>query len=102
MTQYVAVKFRTADTRTYTYIWDGEPLNEGDTVRVEDRSGDGWKKVYVVSTTDEAPSFACKPILGKHVDEPDPDLITGCADDQAFAGVSPEAARDALDSPLAF
>lgn len=69
MTQFVACKFRIEDTRTYTYANDGDPVNDGDVVRVPDRSGDGWKKVFVVSTTDQAPPFECKPILGLHVEE---------------------------------
>lgn len=69
MTQYVACKFRIEDTRTYTYANEGDPVTDGDVVRVPDRSGDGWKKVYVVSTTDAAPAFECKPILGLHVEE---------------------------------
>lgn len=67
--QFVIVKFRITDTRTYTYANDGEPVNDGDVVRVADARADGWKKVYVVSVTDEAPAFECKPILGLHVEE---------------------------------
>lgn len=89
--QYVACKFRTSDTRTFTYHNDGEPVHDGDTVRVADRSGEGWKKVYVVSTTDEEPPFPTKPILGLHVDD-DPELLTGAA----------RATDSALDTPLAF
>lgn len=69
--QYVACKFRPEDTRSYTYTWDGEPLAPGDEVKVADARSDGWKRVTVVSTTDEAPPFACKPILGRV--EPDAD-----------------------------
>ena len=65
MTKYVACKFREADTRTYTYTWDGEPLAPGDLVKVADNRSDGWKRVHVVSVSDEAPAFACKPILGR-------------------------------------
>jgi hypothetical protein len=60
MTQFVAVKFRVGDSRPTPMRGMAEPLHDGDTVRVEDRSGDGWKKVFVVSTTDEAPPFQCK------------------------------------------
>ncbi len=63
--QYVAVKFRSTDSRTYTYHWDGEPLMAGDHVKVADNRSDGWKRVEVVSVSDEKPSFATKPILGK-------------------------------------
>lgn len=63
---YVACKFRSEDSRSYTYEYDGdEPLEVGDAVKVPDRSGDGRKRVEVVSISDDAPPFACKPILGK-------------------------------------
>lgn len=62
---FVSVKFRPEDTRTYTYEWDGEALSPGDEVKVADNRSDGWKRVTVVSTTDKAPDFACKPILGR-------------------------------------
>ena len=76
--QFVACKFRISDTRTFTYVNDGPPVADGDVVRVPDRRSTGWKKVFVVSTTDEAPPFECKPILGLHVeDEPADDLLTG-------------------------
>lgn len=66
--QYVACKFRESDTRSYTYAWDGDPFAPGDVACVEDRSGDGWKKVFVVGVSDEAPPFQCKPILRRYVD----------------------------------
>jgi hypothetical protein len=62
---FVACKFKAEDTRTYTYQWDGEPLAPGDVVKVPDNRSDGWKRVEVVSISDEAPPFACKSILGK-------------------------------------
>jgi hypothetical protein len=96
MTQFVAVKFRVEDSRTYTYAWDGEPLHDGDVVRVEDRSGDGWKKVFVVSTTDEAPPFQCKPILGRHVEEESDATPLQEAGRVLVDGVDP------LDTPLTF
>ncbi len=64
MPQYVACRFRPTDTRTYTYVHDGEPLKPGDMVKVADARSDGWKRVEVVSISDEAPPFACKPVLG--------------------------------------
>jgi len=83
--QYVACKFRSEDTRSYTYEWDGEPLAVGDAVKVPDRSGDGWKRVEVVSISDQAPTFACKPILGKLEPEPEgeaqPTASAGAQDD---------------------
>lgn len=69
--QYVACKFHPNDSRSYTYTWDGEPLMPGDRVKVADNRSDGWKRVTVVSTTDEAPPFQCKPILGRIQDEPE-------------------------------
>lgn len=69
--QYAACKFRSTDTRTFTYHYDGEePLNPGDFVKVPDRSGEGWKRVEVVSIGDEAPSFPTKGIIGLY----NPDL----------------------------
>lgn len=85
MTQFVACKFRPEDSRSYTYHWDGEPLAPGDVVKVDDARGDGWKRVEVVSISDKAPPFACKPILGKIDPESDgepvdPDAPTGGGD----------------------
>lgn len=71
--QFVACKFRIADTRTFTYHNDGEPVAEGDHVLVPDRNGDGRKKVFVVSVSDEAPPFPTKPVLGKY--EPAPEIV---------------------------
>lgn len=72
-TVYVACKFRPEDSRSYTYAWDGEPLNKGDFVKVPDKSGDGWKRVTVDSISDRAPPFACKPILGIYNPDVEPD-----------------------------
>jgi len=68
--QYVACKFRTEDTRSYTYHNDGEPVAVGDLLKVADRDGDGWKRVHCVSIGDTAPTFPTKPILGKVEPEP--------------------------------
>lgn len=62
--QYVAAKFRVEDKRTYTYHNDGDPVKPGDRVKVEDRSGDGWKAVHVAEVSYAAPPFATKPVLG--------------------------------------
>lgn len=62
--QYVQVKFRASDTRTYTYENDGDPVAIGDEVKVADNRSDGWKRVEVVGITDEKPPFVCRPILG--------------------------------------
>lgn len=66
--QYVACTFREGDARSYTYTNTGEPVAVGDVVRVPDKSGDGWKKVFVVNVTNEAPPYDCKPILGLYVE----------------------------------
>lgn len=71
MTKFVAVKFKPEDSRTYTYSWDGPDLFPGDRVKVADnRDPSAWKRVTVVSVSDEAPPFACKPILGRVEDVP--------------------------------
>ena len=77
--QYVQCKFREEDSRSYTYENEGEPLAVGDMAKVPDRSGDGWKRVYVSGVTDEAPPFPCKPVLGKYEPESD-DRPTPAAD----------------------
>lgn len=64
--QLVACRFRSTDTRSFTYHYDGdEPIAVGDIVKVPDVRSDGWKRVEVVAISDEAPSFPTKPILGK-------------------------------------
>lgn len=67
MTQrtFVAVTFRKGDRKSYTYHWDGEPFAVGDEVKVADRHGDGWQRVYVAGVTTTPPPFDTKPILGK-------------------------------------
>lgn len=86
---YVACKFRPEDNRSYTYAWDGEPLAAGDEVKVPDNKSDGWKRVTVVSVTDEAPPFACKMILGRAPsrDEELDEKLSGVA---AVAAAEPE------------
>lgn len=77
MTKFVAVKFKPEDSRTYTYSWDGPDLFPGDRVKVADnRDPSAWKRVTVVSVSDEAPPFACKPIIGRVEDVPaEPDVF---------------------------
>ncbi len=72
MTVYVACKFHRVDTRTYTYAYDGDDtFAPGDIVKVPDnRDPTAWKRVEVVSVGDQAPPFACKPILGRVEDAP--------------------------------
>lgn len=66
MTQFVKCRFNAWDQRTYTYANDGEPVEPGDFVKVADaRNPDSWKRVEVMEVTDQAPPFACKPVLGK-------------------------------------
>lgn len=91
--QYVACKFRPEDKRTYTYEWDGEPLTKGDFVKVPDKSGDGWKRVTVDAISDEAPPYACKPILGLYNPDTEPD---------ADAPDDGDAATDPLDAEMPF
>lgn len=67
MTQFVAVKFNEAHSRTYTYSNNGEPVEPGDKVNVLTPQGE--KTVMVDSTTEDAPPFACKEILGKFIPE---------------------------------
>jgi hypothetical protein len=64
MRQFVAVRFRPEDQRTYTYANDGPPVTVGDQVKVPDNRSDGWKRVEVVAIVDK-PRFECKLILGK-------------------------------------
>lgn len=73
---FVVCKFNAWDKRGYTYQWDGEPFAPGDEVMVPDpKHADGWKRVIVVSSSDIAPPFACKSIIGKCEPEapPSPD-----------------------------
>lgn len=80
-TQYLACKFREADTRSYTYSYDGdEALTIGDQVMVPDSRSDGWKRVIVVSISDIEPPFACKAVLGKAPPEPEPETVEDVAE----------------------
>lgn len=73
MTQFVSVKFRPTDKRSYTYSNEGDPVSVGDFVKVPDSREDGWKRVEVVAVTDAAPSFPTKPILGLAPEQPPED-----------------------------
>lgn len=61
--QYVTVRFRPWDKRTYTYHNDGEPVNVGEEVNVETR--DGLTAVSVEMVTEAAPHYQTKAIAGK-------------------------------------
>lgn len=58
--QFVSVKYRPGDTRSYTFHNDGPPVAVGDTVRVDGR--DGWQAVLAVAVTDQKPAFQTKAI----------------------------------------
>lgn len=60
--QFVAVKFKPWDRRTYTYHNDGDPVAVGDLVEVSTDRGE--QIVTVESVTFDAPSFVTKPING--------------------------------------
>lgn len=77
---FVACKFRPDDARTYTYTWDGEPLAPGDMVKVADKSGEGWKRVFVADANAAEPPFACKPILGRYEPDEVPEPTTDALD----------------------
>lgn len=61
MRQFVIVKFRPYDRRTYTYHNDGTPVVVGQVVEVETK--DGPTQAAVTAVTDVEPTFATKPIL---------------------------------------
>lgn len=68
MRQYLSVKFRPEDKRSYTYHNDGPPVAEGDMVHLSAR-GDGWTKGHVIAVNQHRPSFETKGIIGKHIEE---------------------------------
>lgn len=70
--QFVRCVFRETDLRSFTYHNDAEPVAVGDVVRVPNKDGIGWKKVFVVGLTDEKPSFPTKSIIGPHVEDAEP------------------------------
>ncbi|QTH19749.1 hypothetical protein HRJ34_15380 [Rhizorhabdus wittichii] len=95
MTVFVACKFRASDTRTYTYAYEGdETFAPGDIVKVPDNRSDGWKRVEVVSVSDQAPPFPCKPILGRVEDVP--------AEPDVFQANDTPIDRDGLDPVVQF
>lgn len=84
---FVKCRFHHNDARLYSYHYDGEePLEVGDTVKVPDRSGDGWKRVEVVSITHEEPPFPTKGIIGLYQPELEPDAPKADAEADPLAG----------------
>lgn len=77
--QYVAIKFRMNDRRSYTYHNDGERMMRGDRVKVPDRSGNGWSAGQVVDVHYAKPAFPTRALLGKIAEEPaaQGDLLAG-------------------------
>jgi hypothetical protein len=72
--QFIACVFKSGG-RSYTYHNDGEPVAEGDQVKVTPRDGDGFQVVTVVAVVDQAPSFPTKGILGKAAPKPPETLL---------------------------
>lgn len=63
--QFIAVKFRSDDERSYTYHNDGPPVGAGQQVKIAPRDGqDGWSRATVVEAFVDRPDFETKPILG--------------------------------------
>ena len=59
--EYVAVRFGTPGSRTYTYHNDSIPVFPGDRVQVPSRKG-GWTETTVDHITREVPPFPTKEI----------------------------------------
>lgn len=80
--QYVAVKFRTEDKRSYTYHNDGEPVGAGQQVKIPARghppeSGE-WSRATVVEIGVPKPDkFETKGILGLAPAKGDEHTING-------------------------
>jgi hypothetical protein len=59
--QFIRCAFREGDSRSYTYHLDSDqPAQIGDRMRVPDKDGDGWRKVWIVGLADVAPPFPTK------------------------------------------
>lgn len=70
--QYIQATFRRGDARSYTYANPGEPLAIGDAIKVPDKSGEGWKIVYVSEVGIEKPTkYECKSVIGKADPKPE-------------------------------
>lgn len=91
--QFIKCKFRETDNRAYTYTNDGPAVAVGDYVKVPDKSGDGWKKVYVSEIDVPEPTqFACKAILGLWEPEaPERDALTEGDDADLIASLEDRA-----------
>lgn len=81
--QYVVVRFRPNDRRTYTYHFDGAELWPGDEVKVPAKSGDreSWQRVTVASVAFDKPDFTTKAILGLVVKPTAGDLLRDMDED---------------------
>lgn len=75
MRQYLSVKFRSSDARSYTYHNDVDPVACGDQVKIKDRRGEGWSRATVHEISTIAPPYETKPILGPVEPEPPRDLL---------------------------
>ncbi len=62
--QYVCIKFREKDRRTYTYHNDGPPLEIGDQIDIEGRGGKPIS-TKILSIHEGHPGFVTKAIIGK-------------------------------------
>ena len=68
--QFVAVRFRPGDRRTYTYHHDGPPVAIGEMVKIPGkRPTDGWTALKVEAISYAEPPFETKAILGVVVPE---------------------------------
>lgn len=92
--QFVAVKFRAGDRRTYTYHNDGPPVACGDEVKVPDRQGDAWRRVTVHEVSWTVPTFETKAILGLADDPPPRDLLSSLDDSEMAKAGGPDDASD--------
>lgn len=74
--QFIAVKFRPNDAKSFTYHNDGDPVRVGDQVKVPAFRGDGWNAVTVTAIDVPKPTaFETKAILG---------VVDGAARDAAI------------------
>jgi hypothetical protein len=63
--QYVRCTFRREGGTGYTYHNTGAPVKVGDEVKVANKDGEGWRRVFVTEVDVAKPTkFDTKPILG--------------------------------------